>query len=619
MFDTSDSITGIESSEVGNQQDRASELWGAFTSACSEDEYHQSWLTLQSESILGAIQSLLIVASKSEQFSPVARWPETGADSSLLSDVVERVLDEHCGLLAELEVTNQYAVAYPILVDENLYGVIALEVSATSESQLKSIMEKLQWGTAWLELLVRRKQVDDNQALLHRLKTSVDMLAITLNKETFESAATAFTTELAAASDCERISLGFSYGKRLKLQAVSHSSEVGKKMNLTRAIERVMDEAILQRREIIYPTMGDEVLINREHEVLSRQQSMASIVTFPLYGKDRYYGALTCERAAGQPFTERDVEFFRAVVSLVGPALENKYVNDRPLFIKIRKSVQQQLERLFGKGYFGRKFSLLLIVALVLFFSFMQGEYRLSADIVLEGAVRRAVVVPFNGFIDQAPIRAGDLVQKGQLLCALDDRDLRLISLSKQSGHRQLKRQFQEAVAKHDRALSKIIEAQLAQSQAELELITAKLDRTRLKAPFAGLVASGDLSQRLGSSVEQGEVLFEVTPLDAYRVILKVDERRIRDVKAGQQGALVLSSLPGEKYTFVISKITPISKAEEGRTYFRVEAKLDSIDLSLRPGMEGVGKITIDQRKLFSIWTRDMYDWLRLSLWSWFS
>ncbi len=87
MFDTSDSITGNESSEVGNQQDRASELWGAFTSACSEDEYYRSWLTLQSESIVGAIQSLLIVATKSEQFAPVARWPETGADSSLLSDV----------------------------------------------------------------------------------------------------------------------------------------------------------------------------------------------------------------------------------------------------------------------------------------------------------------------------------------------------------------------------------------------------------------------------------------------------------------------------------------------------------------------------------------------------
>ncbi len=608
-----------ESSQADNPQDLMPNLWGAFTSARSEGEYYQSWLSLQSDSIVGAIQSLLIVRTEGEQFTPVAQWPELGVDPSTLSDVIERVLDEHCGLLTELATANQYAVAYPVLIDEQLQGVIAFEVSVTEESELQSIMEKLQWGTAWLELLVRRKQVDDNQALLHRLKTSVDMLAITLSKENFEAAATAFTTELAAVTNCERISLGFSYGRRLKLQAVSHSSEVGRKMNLTRGIERVMDEAIVQRREIVYPVPDDEVLINREHEALSRQQSMASIATFPLYGKGRYYGALTCERAADQPFVQEDVEFFRAVASLVGPAMEEKYANDRPLPAKIQQAGQRQLERLFGKGYIARKLLLLVVTVAILFFIFAKGDYRLAADVSMEGAVRRAVVVPFPGFIDEAPARAGDLVEKGQLLCALDNRDLRLVSLSKHSGHRQLQRQYQEAVAKHDRPQSKIIEAQLDQSQAELDLITAKINRTKLTAPFAGLLVSGDLSQRLGSSVEQGEILFEVTPLNAYRVILKVDERRIRDVKLGQEGALVLSSLPGKQYKFTVSKITPISRAEEGRTYFRVEAQLDSIDMSLRPGMEGVGKINIDQRKLFTLWTRDMFDWLQLSFWSWFS
>lgn len=594
-------------------------LWGTFASARNEKEYCQSWLSLQSEGIGCSSQSLLIVRSEGEQFTPLARWPEHGADPERLSDVIERVLDEHCGLLAEMDSANQYAVAYPLLVDKQLHAVVALEVSVASESELQAIMEKVQWGTAWLELLVRRQQVDENQSLLHRLKTSVDMLALTLSKESFEAAATAFTTELAAVTHCERVSLGFSHGRRLKLQAVSHSSEIGQKMNLTRAIERVMDEAIIQRREIIFPISDDEVLINREHEALSRQQSMISIATFPLYGKDQYYGALTCERAADQPFSEVDAAFFRAVASLVGPALNNKYNNDRPLLIKIKEAGRKQLERLFGSGFITRKIFLLLFIGLVLFFSFAKGDYRLSADVSMEGSVRRAVVVPFPGFIEQAPARAGDLVEKGQLLCALDDRDLRLMSLSKHSGHRQLQRQYQEAVAKHDRPQSKIIKAQLDQSQAELDLISAKLNRTRLTAPFAGLLVSGDLSQRLGSSVEQGEVLFEVTPLDAYRVILKVDERRIGDVKIGQQGRLVLSSLPGKQYGFTVSKVTPISKSQEGRTYFRVEAELDSIDMSLRPGMEGIGKINIDERKLFSIWTRDMFDWIQLTFWSWFS
>jgi len=592
--------------------------WGAFSAARSEGEYYQSWLTLQSESIAPALQSLLIVVSNEEQLTPVAAWPEKGSDSSRLADVVERVLDENCGLIAELEEAHRYAVAYPVVVDERLYGIVALEALLSDASRLQAIMEELQWGTSWLELLVRRKQVDENQALLHRLKTSFDMLSITLSKESFESAATAFTTELATVASCERVSLGLVHGRHLKLQAVSHSSDVGRKMNLTRGIERVMDEAVEQRREIIYPAPEDERLITREHEALSRQQSMACVATFPFFGKGKYFGGLTCERAANHPFTPQDVEFFRAIATLVGPAMENKYTNDRPLGVKIGQAAWQQLERLFGKKYIGRKVALLLVAGLVLFFSFAEGPYRLSADMVMEGAVRRAVVVPFDGFIDKAPSRAGDMVEAGDLLCALDDRDLRLVRLAKNSRHRQLQRQYQEAVAKHDRTQAKIIRAQLDQSQAELDLINAKLARTQLKAPFTGLIVSGDLSQRLGSSVEQGEILFEITPLDAYRVILKVDERRIRDVVPGQKGTLMLSSLPGEKYTFRVATVTPISKAEEGRTYFRVEASLDTIDGALRPGMEGIGKIAIDQRKLFSIWTRGMADWIRLSFWSWF-
>ena len=261
--------------------------------------------------------------------------------------------------------------------------------------------------------------------------------------------------------------------------------------------------------------------------------------------------------------------------------------------------------------------ALLLAGLAILFFSLATGEYRLAADTTLEGSVRRAVVAPFDGYIDQAPARAGDLVTKDALLCTLDDRDLRLERLARFSQKSQLQRQHQSAVAKYDRAQAIIIEAQLDQASAELELIESRLQRTQLLAPFAGLLVSGDLSQRLGSAVTKGEVLFEVTPLDAYRVILEVDERRISDVRPGQQGNLVLASQPGKTYAFSITKITPITTAEEGRNFFRVEAQLATADESLRPGMEGVGKVYVDRRRLIAIWTRELIEWLDLWLWRW--
>ncbi len=144
------------------------------------------------------------------------------------------------------------------------------------------------------------------------------------------------------------------------------------------------------------------------------------------------------------------------------------------------------------------------------------------------------------------------------------------------------------------------------------------MSRAELKAPFDGIVVSGDFSQSLGAPLERGQVLFEVATLDAYRVVLQVDERNIADVKPGQSGELVLSSLPGERYPFSVSKVTPVNMAREGRNLFRVEAQLDSrTGHRFRPGMQGIAKIDVDKRRLISIWTHELANWIRIKLWSW--
>jgi hypothetical protein len=123
------------------------------------------------------------------------------------------------------------------------------------------------------------------------------------------------------------------------------------------------------------------------------------------------------------------------------------------------------------------------------------------------------------------------------------------------------------------------------------------------------------LSQQLGSPLEQGKVLFELAPLDAWRVILKVDERDISHVRVGAAGELVLASLPGQALAFTVRKLTPVAVAEDGRNQFRVEAELGHAAPRLSPNMEGVGKIEAGHASPLWIWTRPLLDWLRLTWW----
>jgi hypothetical protein len=81
---------------------------------------------------------------------------------------------------------------------------------------------------------------------------------------------------------------------------------------------------------------------------------------------------------------------------------------------------------------------------------------------------------------------------------------------------------------------------------------------------------------------------------------------------------LTLNSMPDQTLPVKIRKITPISTSAEGRNFFRVEALLvGKISKKLRPGMEGVGKIHIAERKLIWIWSYKVIHWMRMFLWSW--
>ena len=177
--------------------------------------------------------------------------------------------------------------------------------------------------------------------------------------------------------------------------------------------------------------------------------------------------------------------------------------------------------------------------------------------------------------------------------------------------------EYNRALAERARADINIIKAQIDQAAAQIALLDEQIARTKLTAPFDGLVISGDLSQSIGAAVQRGEELFEIAPLQSYRVILEVEETDIANIQIGQTGNLVVSALPNELFAYSVDRITPVSESEEGRTFFRVEAYLDMASHRLRPGMGGIAKTQVERRHLAWIWTHQLLDWLRLKLWAW--
>ena len=148
-------------------------------------------------------------------------------------------------------------------------------------------------------------------------------------------------------------------------------------------------------------------------------------------------------------------------------------------------------------------------------------------------------------------------------------------------------------------------------------MLDEQISRSKLLAPFDGIIVTGDLSQAIGSSVERGKSLFEITPLDKYRVIIQVEDADVTWVEVGQTGAVLLSAVPHDPMPLTVTKITPVAEAREGRNAFRVEAELVNDSSRLRPGMKGVAKINVNEQRLVWIWSHKLWNWLRIQLWTW--
>jgi len=605
--------------EGANDAGFESVYWSRLSHAADAQNFAANWLDIQCRAFEGVVRAIVILrASETAAYAPAAVWPEGIEGSPRLAQAVELALKERRvvvdGVARVARRQDLMCVAHPIVVDDELYGAVALEVEGRTESALRDLVERLGWGMGWLEALARRKTFTSKA----RLVTVLELIATSLQHERFQAAATAVVTELATTFGCERVSIGFMKGRHIQVRALSHSAAFAKKTNLIRAIEGAMDEAADQLATVVFPARADGPFqVTRAHAELLQQHGTGAVCTIPLTAGADVLGALVLELPTGLLFDARTVELCEHAALLVGPVLDVKRREDRWLLAKARDSVLTHFGHLVGPRHIALKLWVLGLALVIAFFSIVDGDYMITADASLEGKVQRAVTAAMQGYIVEARARAGDVVRKGDLLASLDDRDLRLERQKLVSQGAQQESERRQAIAEGNRARAGILEAQSGQVRAQMALVDEQIARTRLIAPFDAVIVKGDLSQSLGAAVERGNALFELAPLDTYRVIMKVDERDITRVAVGQKGRLALASMPQEEITLLIEKITPVSVVDQGRNFFRVEAVASGAIEKLRPGMEGVGKIEVERRKLIWIWTHKLTHWVRMWIWSW--
>lgn len=605
----------LASASVAPSATTPSGNWDRFVAATDGQVFANAWLGLLAERI-GHVQAAVVLLENAAEkvFAPLAVWPTAMPDMERLGKVIERVLADRRGTVLDAGAGLQ-RIAYPLIHEERLLAVVALELRGSARDASGAFKE-IHWASGWLLNLITSG--DKAQAVLtrDRLSSVLDNLAVLLRHEDLQHALFESINSLRAHLGCSRASLGLVKGFQVKLKAVSDAAEFDRHAPMSKAYEEAMADAL----DLGYALRADsevDGLAPKSASVRHVQETSGatSVLVYPLKAGVLTVAVLVLERM-DRNWNDADLVWLEAFSGLSTPLIDQRVRSEEGVLRRAQRLVKRIFGRIFGPDHLVWKLGSVALLLLALVMA-IPVQYRVSARTVIEGEVHRVVSAPFDGFLLEAGVRPGDTVTKNDVMARLDDRDLRMEASKWASEYDQHTNRLLEAMVKHDQPAVAQIESQVAQSKAQLDLVQQKLARSVLRAPFDGVVVSGDLSQQLGASVEVGKRLFEVAPLDSYRVILQVDERDVRFVQLGQPGTIVMTGLAGDPMDFKVNAITPVATAEDGRNFFRVEASLAGDMPRLRPGMEGVGKVQTEKRSLWWVLTHELTDWLRLGLWRW--
>jgi RND family efflux transporter MFP subunit len=140
--------------------------------------------------------------------------------------------------------------------------------------------------------------------------------------------------------------------------------------------------------------------------------------------------------------------------------------------------------------------------------------------------------------------------------------------------------------ARFARAKSGIADAELGVREAELQL-----QRTRIRAPFAGRVASLRVVE--GQQVRLGDELLTVVDLDPLKVEVQVLESEIGLLAEGRGATIAFAAFPGESFSGRIATINPVVERET-RTA-RVTVTIPNPRGRILPGM--YARVSLEARK----------------------
>ena len=211
-----------------------------------------------------------------------------------------------------------------------------------------------------------------------------------------------------------------------------------------------------------------------------------------------------------------------------------------------------------------------------------------TEDVIVRAITTNKQMVVVKAMVDgrvaATPIEQGSRVATGDLLCQLETADRKAWVAEGEAAVLQTRLEYEGIIKLRKTGLQSEMQemsaaARLASASAGLERRRIELDRTSIRAPFAGVVEVRHAE--LGAFLQPGAPCVTLVAPDPLLIVGKVAEKDIGKIKIG----LVSSALLGDGRTVegIVSFIA--SAADEQTRTYRIEATVRNRDGAIRSGL----------------------------------
>ncbi len=508
-----------------------------------------------------------------------------------------------------------HLLAFCVSRDETSTSVLILRSDCRQAEMARATLRRVKTARTMIEALRLREQLAQSEQSLRHFATVLDLLTLLHEKEHFQAAAMELCNELSARLQAERVSLGWLRHGRVRLRAISHAERFEQKMNVVAALEVAMEESLEQDDEIFLPADSVSHLIHRDHERFAKLENVSHLLTIPLRLRGEPISALTLERSKC-PFTREEAQMLRLLCDHAAPQISELERRSHWFGARWAKSARHAAGRLLGFEYTGWKLVAVATCAGLIALATITKTYHIDAPFTLRSDQEAQLPAPFDGYLAKVLVRPGDNVKSGDPLLELDTRELRLEEAGASAEQSRFLAEASQAQSESKPSDMLVAQASATRAKARLDLARYRIAQATVVSPIAGAIVEGELREKIGAPVKQGDMLIKVVDLSQLHIDAEVAESDLAACQPGAMAELSFASQPRLHTSVRIERIQPVAETREKGTVFVARAlALNPPAPWWRPGMTGICKIDGSHRSLLWIATHRTIDFLHNLLW----